>query len=233
MIVVLIDRLRPMDIAAFQASKDQIRERFNRFTRKAFKMLPKMDRPLILDAGCGSGVPTLELAEISNGQIIALDINQDLIDRLAIKIERAGLSDRVKATCCSMFEMNFPQESFDIIWAEGSIHVMGFEAGLSWWRQHLKPKGFLVVHDERENINAKLGLIHGCGYDLVGYFELDEQTWRDEYYSRLQKLIDEYRRSCAGDSQAVAALDKEQQEIEVFRKDPARCRSVFFIMSRR
>ena len=222
-----------MDIAAFQASKDRVRERFNRFTRKAFEMLPELDRPFILDVGCGSGVPTMQLAEISNGQILALDINQDLINRLAVKIEKAGLSDRVKATCCSMFEMNFPQESFDIIWAEGSIHVIGFEAGLSGWRRFLKPKGFLVVHDERENINTKLGLIRSCGYDLVGYFELDEETWRDEYFSPLQKLIDEYRRSYAGDPQAVAALDKEQQEIEVFRKDPARCRSVFFIMRRR
>jgi ubiquinone/menaquinone biosynthesis C-methylase UbiE len=222
-----------MDMAAFQASKDRVRERLNRFARKAFEMLPKLDRPFILDVGCGSGVPTMELAEISNGQIIALDINQDLIDRLAVKIERAGLSDRVKVICCSMFEMNFPQESFDIIWAEGSIGAIGFEAGLSGWRWFLKPKGFLVVHDERGNINTKLGLIHSCGYDLVGYFGLDEQTWRDEYYSRLQKLIDEYRGSYACDPQAVAALDKEQQEIDVFRKDPARCRSVFFIMSRR
>jgi ubiquinone/menaquinone biosynthesis C-methylase UbiE len=122
-----------MDVAAFQANKDRIRERFNRFTRKAFEMLPKLDRPFILDVGCGSGVPTMQLAEISNGQIIALDINQDIIDRLAVKIEKAGLSGRVKATCCSMFEMNFPQESFDIIWAEGSIGAIGFEAGLSGW----------------------------------------------------------------------------------------------------
>jgi ubiquinone/menaquinone biosynthesis C-methylase UbiE len=222
-----------MDVAVFQASKDRIRERLNRFTRKAFGMLPKMDRPLILDVGCGSGVPTMELAEISNGQIIALDINQDLIDRLAVKIEKAGLSDRVKIICCSMSEMNFPQESFDVIWAEGSIGIIGFEAGLSGWRQFLKPKGFLVVHDERGDTNAKLGLIHSCGYDVVGYFELDEETWRDEYYSPLQKLIDEYRRSYAGDPQAVVALDREQQEIDVFGKDPARCCSVFFIMSRR
>jgi ubiquinone/menaquinone biosynthesis C-methylase UbiE len=222
-----------MDVAAFQASKDRIRERFNSFTRKAFEMIPQMDRPFILDVGCGSGVPTLELAEISNGQIVALDINQDLIDRLAVKIEKAGLSDRVKIICCSMSEMNFPQESFDVIWAEGSIGIIGFEAGLSGWRQFLKPKGFLVVHDERGDTNAKLGLIHSCGYDLIGYFELDEQTWRDEYYSSLQKLIGEHRRSCGGDPQAVAVLDKEEQEIEVFKKDPAQCCSVFFIMSRR
>jgi hypothetical protein len=90
-----------------------------------------------------------------------------------------------------------------------------------------------VVQDAGENINTKLGLIRSCGYDLVGYFELDEETWRDEYFSPLQKLIDEYRRSYAGDPQAVAVLDKEQQEIEVFKKDPALCRSAFFIMSRR
>jgi len=221
-----------MDMAAYQTGKDRVRERLNRFTRKAFEMLPKVDRPSILDVGCGSGVPTMELAQISNGHIVALDINQDLIDRLAAKIERAGLSDRVKVICCSMLEMNFPQESFDIIWAEGSIWVMGFETGLRGWRCFLRPKGFLVVHDESRNINTKLGLMHRCGYGLVGYFELDEQTWRDEYYSHLQKLIDEYRRRCACDPQAVAVLDQEQEEIDVFSEDPARCRSVFFIMKK-
>lgn len=36
---------------------------------------------------------------------------------------------------CSMFEMPFTDESFDIIWAEGSIYLIGFERGLDEWRR--------------------------------------------------------------------------------------------------
>jgi len=42
--------------------KDHFRERLNKYTRRAFQMLPKVENPHILDIGCGSGVPTIELA---------------------------------------------------------------------------------------------------------------------------------------------------------------------------
>ncbi len=135
-----------------QIDKDLLREGLSKYTRKAFHMLPKLDKPHILDIGCGSGVPTMELARLSNGQIIGLDINQPLLDILRRKIKKAGLSGRVGAMKCSLLEMEFPRESFNIIWAEGSISVIGFKRGLKEWRRFLKPNGFLVVHDEIGNI---------------------------------------------------------------------------------
>lgn len=70
--------------------QDHLREGFNKYTRKAFQMLPGLDKPEILDIGCGSGVPTIELARLSNGQIIGLDIQQFLLDELKRKGEKAG-----------------------------------------------------------------------------------------------------------------------------------------------
>jgi len=67
---------------------------------------------------------------LSQGEIIGIDIHQPSLDSLYRKIEDAGLSDRVAALNCSMLDMDFPDESFDIIWAEGSIWVVGFERGL-------------------------------------------------------------------------------------------------------
>lgn len=119
-------------------------------------MLPELDKPHILDVGCGSGVPTLELARLSNGQIIGLDVEQSPLDKLARKIEEAGLSDRVTTLKCSMFELDFPDESFDIVWAEGSMSRIGFEKGLKEWRRFQKPIGFLVVRDEITDITKKL-----------------------------------------------------------------------------
>ncbi len=76
--------------AEFQVNKDLVRKRLIKYTRRAFRMLPQLDKPRILDIGCGSGIPTMELAGLSNGQIIGLDINQPLLDRLTKKIEKAG-----------------------------------------------------------------------------------------------------------------------------------------------
>ena len=49
----------------------------------------------------------------------------------------------------------------------------------------------------------------------------------------MQRLINETRSKHAGDRDMLALLDKEQQEIDVFKKDPASCCSVFFIMRKR
>ncbi len=38
---------------------EELRERFLKYTRKAYQMLPKMDKPRILDIGCGTGIPTI------------------------------------------------------------------------------------------------------------------------------------------------------------------------------
>ena len=213
--------------------KDQLRKRFLKYTRKAFRMLPPLDKPRVLDVGCGSGVPTMELARLSNGQIIGLDINQPLLNRLRRKIKKAGLSDRVKTLKCSMLDMDFPDESFDIIWAEGSISAIGFKRGLKEWRRFLRPQGFLVVHDEIGNITEKLEQVSSCGYDLVGYFTVSEDTWWNEYYALLEKRIDELRTKHVNDPKTLATLDNDQQFISIFKKNPEQYASVFFIMQKR
>ena len=216
-----------------ETDKDLLREGLIKYTRKAFHMLPKLDKPYILDVGCGSGIPTIELARLSNGQVIGLDINQSSLDKLTRKIEEASLSDRVKTVKCSIFDMDFLDESFDIIWAEGSISVIGFTRGLKEWRRFLKPNGFLVVHDDIENITEKLEQVSSCGYDLLEHFTLHEDTWWIEYYAPLEKRINEIRTKHADDPKALVALDNDQREIDMFKKNPRQYGSVFFIMKKK
>ena len=217
----------------FQIEKDLIRERLNKYTRKAFQTLPKIDKPRILDVGCGSGVPTMELARLSNGEIIGFDINQDLLEILTEKIMKAGVSDRVKAMKCSIFDMEFPDESFDIIWAEGSISVIGFKRGLQEWKRLLKPEGFVAVHDEKGNITEKLKQISNCNYELLDYFTLNEDTWWTEYFAPLEELIRETRTKYADDPQILKELHNAQSEIDMLKKNPKLNSSAFFVMKNR
>lgn len=218
---------------AFRIDKDIFRGNFAKYTRKAFQMLPKLDNPRILDIGCGTGVPTMELARLCNGQIIGVDIDQPSLDILARKIKEAGLSDRVRVVKCSLFELDFPDEAFDIIWSEGSIHTIGFERGLKEWRRFINPKGFLVVHDESKNVAEKYELIFPSGYDLREYFILSGDTWWKEYYDPLEKYINKVRREYSNNPAVLSACDTEQREIDMVKMNPHQYGSAFFIMQKR
>jgi len=213
--------------------RDRIRKRLLKYTRKAFRMLPQMDRPRILDIGCGSGVSTLELARLSQGKVIGIDIDQPALNKFTRRIKKAGLTDRIQAINCSMFDMDFPDESFDIVWAEGSIYAIGFERGLREWKRLLKAGGSMVVHDEQGNVSEKLEQISNCGYELLGYFTLSKETWWTEYFAPLEKLVNETRTKYHYDQSVLEEIQQAQVELDMYKKYPERNSSVCFVMKKK
>jgi ubiquinone/menaquinone biosynthesis C-methylase UbiE len=224
------------------------------FTRRAYLMIPRLSRPRILDVGCGEGGPTLELARLSDGEVVGLDIYRPSLERLRKRIDEAGLSDRVRVKACSMLEMDFPDGMFDIIWSEGSIHVVGFEQGLGAWRRFVKPAGFVVVHEgirpQRElppelrerwhgayqNIKTAgeyIEAIAAQGYVLVGQFKVPADVWWSEYFAPLAERIRTLRERHADDAEACAVLDQEEAEIVLFKKYPDWYDSSFFVMQKK
>lgn len=221
-----------MNNISLEINHDFLRARFNRYTRKAFSLLPKLEKPRILDVGCGTGETILELARLSDGQIIGIDIDQKALDKLSEKIKRTSLTEQVKIVKCSIINMTFPDESFDIIWAEGTIFIIGFQKGLKEWGQFLKPLGFLVVHDEMSDIPKRLALIPVCGYKLVDYFIISKDVWWNEYYYPLEKKIQELRAKYSDNIEVQTILDKEQSYVDEFNRNPRYHGSVFYIMQK-
>lgn len=217
----------------FEIDKDIFRENLTKYTRKAFQILPELDKPRILDIGCGSGVPTMELARLCNGQIIGVDIDQSLLDNLTEKVRKAKLSTQVHTLKWSLFKLDFPDESFDIIWSEGSIFAIGFKRGLKEWKRFIKPEGYLVVHDRLKHNTQKREQITLCGYHLIKYFILPGDTWWKEYYNPLENYISRIRRKYRNDPAVLSACDTEQREIDMFKKNPNQYGSIFFIMQKR
>ena len=191
-----------------------------------------MDGPRVLDIGCGSGVSTLELARLSRGKVIGIDIDQPALDKFTRRIKEAGLTDRIQAINCSMFDMDFADESFDIVWAEGSIYAIGFERGLREWKRLLKPGGSMVVHDEQGNVREKLEQISNCGYDLLGYFTLSKETWWTEYFVPLEELANETRTKYPYDPSILEEIQQAHVELDMYKKYPERNSSVCFAMKK-
>jgi len=216
-----------------ELNPEYFRESFLKYTIKAFKMLPKLDKPRIIDIGCGSGIPTLELARLSTGEIIGIDIDQAALDELNEKARKKGLSNRLSTKNCSMLELDFPDESFDIIWAEGAIAPIGFKRALKEWGRMLKINGFMVFHDDLKDKARKIKIIYECGYELVNHFQLPDDAWWVEYYEPLEERIKELRSKYNDDPKVLEAFKRHQNEINAYKKNPRDFRSIFYIMQKK
>ena len=223
------------------------------FTRKAYHMLPDLNRPRILDVGCGQGGPTLELARLSGGQVTGLDIDKSALHELARRADQQGLSDHIQVVHSSMFDMDFAEASFDVIWSEGSMHILGFERALGEWRRFIRPGGFLVVHEmvwlrsdppaEVTNcpelaypgirtVPEYIAHIPEHGYALVDHFCLPEDFWLRDYFDPMMARLRRLRTKYAGDQAAQKTLDKEERAAELYKKHSNWYGSVFLLMQK-
>ncbi len=221
-------------------------------TRRAFRKLSALpEEPSILDVGCGPGAQTLELAGLSDGNIHAIDTHQPFLDRLQQKIAEQGLSQRVKVSKQSMSALDFPSASFDLIWSEGAIYIMGFEAGLRAWKPLLNPCGYIVVteltwmqpdppaevydfwqkaYPAMKNLEENVNSIHESNYFLIDYFVLPTTSWTEEYYRPMQARIAMLREKYQNDIKIQKILNEEQAEIDIYHKYHQWYGYMFYIM---
>jgi ubiquinone/menaquinone biosynthesis C-methylase UbiE len=206
--------------------------------------------PSILDIGCGPGAQTIALACHSPAQITAVDRHQPFLDELARRAEKAGVSERIRTINASMFDLRFP-ETFDVIWSEGAIYIVGFEEGLRAWRPLLRRGGYVAVtelswikpnppqqvvdnwardYPGMASIERNLSRVRAAGYQDVEHFTLPESSWWEPYYLPMQARVEELREKYRGNAEAQEQLDIELVEIEMYRKYSAWYGYVFYVM---
>lgn len=223
-------------------------------TRKAFSFMTDLPiKPLILDIGCGPGMQTIELAKITGGTIIALDNYQPFLDQLMDNAKRETVDKNIIPTFRSMDDLNFQDQSFDIIWSEGALYILGFSKGLKTWHRLLKSNGYLGMteavylrpdppspviefweseYPDIKDIQCNIDLIEKSGYELLSHFTLPDLSWLDDFYipmeDRIKTLIEKY----AGNQAALDVFETAQMEIEIFKTYSDFFGYEFFIMKK-
>ena len=105
-------------------------------TLRALALVPGVGpRTRVLDIGCGTGAQTRVLAQGSAARIVAIDNHPPFVDLLNREALRLGVADRLEARVADMGRLDFADSSFDLIWCEGAIYNLGFEAGFHDWRR--------------------------------------------------------------------------------------------------
>ncbi|MBN2812969.1 MAG: class I SAM-dependent methyltransferase [Bacteroidales bacterium] len=210
---------------AYYDIKNQCRKGLLVYLKNALSVIPKEGHYRMLDIGCGTGVPTLLLAEHFKGTITAVDTDKPALDFFRDTLIENHLQSNINIREVSFFDFQAENSSFDIILAEGFLNVVGFESGFKKAIAFLKPGGYFIIHDEYKNHENKISFMAHQNCSLMDFFILDENIWWNHYYKELAGQIEKN-----GSSEMLGYFSRDIAEIEHLKNDPVAFRSVYYLV---
>ncbi len=190
----------------------------------------------IADIGCGTGIASIFLAKELSARITSIDFLPEFIDVLKQTVKSEYLTN-IDAKVCSMDNLPFDDEEYDVLWSEGAIYNIGFEKGVKEWRRFLKKNGLLILSEitwlteerpdeiqnhwdseypEIDTASEKIKILEKAGYSPVAYFYLPESCWTDNYYNPMQSRFTEFLERNRNSTTAQEIIEAEKVEIDLY-----------------
>jgi SAM-dependent methyltransferase len=210
---------------------DGLRSAFLEYTRAAYRSLPAIEKPRILDVGCGTGLPTLELARLSGGDIVGVDPNDEALETLRSNIADRKLSDQVRTMCCSIFDAGFAPSSFDIVWDEGVFHQLEAHRVLAECARVLRTGGYLVMFETDEWFESTTEMFSDHGLVVFHRLRLPPGVWWTDYYAPLEARIARLR-SVGTDPEDLEILRTLEREVAEVKADVEKTDCSFVVVQR-
>jgi len=193
----------------------------------------------IADIGCGTGTQTMTLAQNLDGDITAVDLFPEFLNILNENAQKAGFQNRITTDIQTMDNLPYEKDSFDLIWSEGAVYIMGFEQGLISWKPLIRKGGYLVVSEiswftesrpeelerfwdnayaEMDTIKSKEKLIKKHEYDLISSFKIPEYCWIANYYDPIRNHLPTYIGKYPHEKAAKNLVEELETEIAMYEK---------------
>jgi len=211
---------------------EELRGRCLKHTRRAYRLLPPIKRPWILDIGCGQGQQTVELARLSLGKVVGIDIDDTALSTMRQRIIQTSMGDRVKVTHASLFDNGFDDNSFDVLWEEGVFHLLDASDTLTECRRLLKPDGYLVMHETITWFESIQKRFSEFGFRHMGQHMLPKHFWWTDYGAPLEERIRAYRR-IHGDGPDSPRLSEHERLVSSIKSDPDKTDCGFYLVKKR
>ena len=110
-----------------------------------FKSL-EVKNPEILELCCGMGEFSFDIARITQGKVLAVDISKESIDICNRHLSETG-QEGLKFEVADIEKIELPEKKFDVICMSGSLSYLNLDILLNNVKKWLKPEGRLVVVD--------------------------------------------------------------------------------------
>ena len=221
-------------------------------TLRALDAVPGRDAVRqVLDLGAGHGRTTFALARaLPDARIAAVEIHPPFVERIARRAREAGLADRVRAVCGDMENIDVAEGSVDLVWAEGSIYLVGIERALAMWRPWLRPGGCVAFSDfvrwtgdlskearafwavEYPDMASEAAIrsrAEDALYRVLSDFRMPREA-HDAYYVPLEARVAEL--AGRADAAVTRVLEDIRTEIDIVRRFSDEAGYTFFVLQR-
>ncbi len=220
-------------------------------TKKALSFIDNLsETSQILDLGCGTGGQTMVLAQNAPGNITGIDLFPGFIEVFNSNARQLQLSQRVKGVVGSMDNLDYADESIDLIWSEGAIYNIGFERGMKEWNRLLRKGGYIAVTEASwfsgsrpeeiynfwqaaypliDTIPNNLSVMQSAGYVPVAAFILPEYCWTEQFYDLQVKAQELFLLKHPNNPAASSLVENERYEAKLYQKYKEFYGYVFYI----
>jgi serine/threonine-protein kinase HipA len=230
-------------------------------TRRAFRLVA--DRlpaaPRVLDLGCGTGRQTMVLAGLTEGVIVAIDNHQPYLDRLEAHVQQGFPRAAVRAVQADLRDLPGGADAvrpgtFDLVWSEGALYVLGLKQALAMIHPLLQPDGALAfteltwrtedppeaaralwraAYPAMQTAPANRALVRAAGFEPIGDFVLPEAAWWDGYYRPIEERLRRLRARHGNDPHRLEVIEATQAEIDGYRAHADAYGYVFYTARKR
>lgn len=204
----------------------------------------------VLDVGCGPGRQSIVLARELGLPVTAIDFHEPFLEQLRVSSRAAGVEHLVRPSRAGMESLQFAPDSVDLIWAEGSIYIIGFATGLSLWRPLLREGGFVVASEltwlsddpspeartyweqgypPMTNVVGNIRNAAAVGFEVFDHFVLPREAWWDDYLTPLSERAARLK-AATQDPEMLRVIEEQEQETEVCRRYGESFGYVFYLM---